>query len=374
MKLVDRQVLRELIGPFLFGVAAFTAVFFAGSVLLKLTQELMNGMPLITALEIVILSLPSIVFYTLPMSTLLAVLMGVGRLSGESEVVALFAGGISLYRIALPIMWMGIVVSGFSVLLNEAIAPRANARSTDLRSAVFKSASTSEQPFKLEDTGTNSEINVRGGMDKDKGILRNVTITQFDMRNRPILLLYAERAEWAGLKDPKKKYRWKLYDGSSLVMDPADPQSIGTFAFRDTQTREIELRKTPAELSLFQNLTPDQMSFGQLSKMVKYVRAYPDRPIDKILQLDVDRWNKIAVPLTSLIFAMLAAPLGIRPHRSSSSVGLGLSILVILLYWIVGRITWTLAAQGTISPVAGAFAPNLIGIIAAFVLLRRAAK
>lgn len=374
MKLVDRQVLRELIGPFLFGVAAFTAVFFAGSVLLKLTQELMNGMPLVTAIEIIVLSLPSIVFYTLPMSTLLAVLMGVGRLSGESEVVALFAGGISFYRIALPIIGMGLVVSGFSVLLNEAIAPRANARATDLRSAVFKSASTSEQPFTLEDTSTNSRIIVKGGMDKEKGILRNVSILQFDMHNRPALLLYAGRAEWAGLTDPKKFYRWKLYDGYSLMMNPADPLSIGTYTFRDTQTREIEIRKTPAELSMFQNLTPEQMSFGQLSKMVKYVKAYPDRPMDKIRQLDVDRWNKIAVPLTSLIFAMLAAPLGIRPHRSSSSVGLGLSILVIFLYWIVGRYTWSLAVQGNIAPAVGAFAPNLIGIIAAFVLLRRAAK
>lgn len=374
MKLVDRQVLRELIGPFLFGVAAFSSVAFMLSILPKVTEWLMNGMPVLMALEVVLYSLPSIVFFTLPMSTLLAVLMGVGRLSGESEVVALYAGGVSFYRIALPILGCGIIISGFSVLLNEKLAPMANVRVADLRSTVFKTASTSEQPFTLEDTSTNSRIIVKGGMDKDKGILRNVTIVQFDMRNCPALLLYAGRAEWAGLKDPKKFYRWKLYDGYSLVVDPSEPSSIGTLTFRDTQTREIELRKTPAELSMFQNLTPEQMSFGQLSKMVKYVKAYPDRPMDKIRQLDVDRWNKIAVPLTSLIFALLAAPLGIRPHRSSSSVGLGLSILVIFLYWIVGRYTWSLAVQGNIAPAIGAFAPNLIGIIAAVVLLKRAAK
>ena len=140
MKLVDRQVLRELTGPFLFGVAAFTSVFFAGKVLLDLTNWLMNGMPIMTALEIVLFSLPSIVFWTLPMSTLLAVLMGVGRLSGESEVVALFAGGVSLYRIALPILGLGVVVSGFSVLLNEVMAPVANNRITELKAAVFNAA------------------------------------------------------------------------------------------------------------------------------------------------------------------------------------------------------------------------------------------
>ena len=223
MKLVDRQVLRELIGPFVFGVAAFTSVFFAGSVLLKLTEWLMNGMPLLTALEIVAYSLPSIVFWTLPMSTLLAVLMGVGRLSGESEVVALYAGGVSLYRIALPILGLGIVVSGFSVLLNEVVAPYANNRSMEIQAAIFKQAALSDTPFTLEDPGTNSQIMVRGGMDKNKGVLRNVSIIQF-YKDRPTLLVYAARAEWAGLRDETKRYRWKLYDGYSQLSDPRDPR------------------------------------------------------------------------------------------------------------------------------------------------------
>ena len=348
-------------------------MFFAATVLIKVSEWLLNGMPVWTAIEIALYSLPSIVFWTLPMSTLLAVLMGVGRLSGESEVVALFAGGVSLYRIALPILWLGIAVSGFSMLLNEVVAPIANSRSAKLQAAVFRQAAVSEHPFTLEDPGTNSRIIVQGGMDKERGILRNVSIIQF-YQNRPALLVYASRAQWAGIHDETKRYRWKLYDGYSQVIDPRDPRSIGTTTFERTQTREIELRKTPNELSMYQNLNPEQMSFSQLSRMVRYLRVYPDRPMDKIRQLDVDRWNKIAVPLTSLIFAMLAAPMGIRPHRSSSSAGLGLSILVIFLYWIVGRYTWSLAVQGNVTPAVGAFAPLLIGIVAAFVLLRRAAK
>ena len=103
-------------------------------------------------------------------------------------------------------------------------------------------------------------------------------------------------------------------------------------------------------------------------------KTYTYRTIDQIRRLDADRWNKLAVPLTSLVFALLAAPMGIRPSRSSSSVGLGLSILVIFLYWILGRYTYTLAAQGTLAPMVGAFAPLALGIVAAVILLKRAAK
>lgn len=372
MKLVDRQVMRELIGPFLFGVAAFSSVFFAGSVLMKLTQWLMNGMPFVTAVEIVIYSLPSIVFWTLPMATLLAVLMGIGRLSGESEIVALFAGGVSLYRIALPILGLGIAVSAFSMLLNEKIAPMANARATQLQTEVTKQVAVGEQSFTLQDTATNSRIIVQGGMDKNRGVLRDISIIQF-RGNTPQLLVYAHRAEWAGLYDKSKRYRWRLYDGYTQLIDPKDARVTGTSLFRNSQTREVVITRTPGELALYQ-LNAEQMSFGQLSKLVKYLRAYPDRPWKDIRQLDVDRWNKIAVPLTSLVFALLAAPLGIRPQRSSSSVGFGLSILVIFLYWIVGRYTWSLGVQGNLPPAVGAFAPNVVGIAAAVALLKRAAK
>lgn len=368
MKLVDRLIIRDIVGPFLFGVAAFSSLAFAFGVLLKITDFLMRGMPFPIALEIVAYSLPSILFLTLPMSTLLGVLMGIGRLSGESEVVALFAGGISLYRMALPILGMGIIISGCSLTLNEVIAPIANSRSAKLQAAVFKQAAAKGQSFTLEDTSTNSRIIVEGGLDEDKGLLRDVTVVQFT-NNRPSMLVYANRAQWAGLYDKEKVYRWKLYDGYTQYIDPSDPHNVATTAFRNTQTREIVIQKTPGELSMFKNLTSDQMSFGQLSRMVEYLWAHPDRPWNEIRQFDVDRWNKIAVPLTSLIFALMAAPLGIRPQRSSSGVGFGLSILVILLYWIVGRYTFTMAVQGNVSPIVGAFAPNVLGFLAAIVLL-----
>lgn len=373
MKLVDKLVIRDIIGPFLFGVAAFSSLAFALSVLLKITDWLMRGMPFPIALEIVVYSLPSILFMTLPMSTLLGVLMGIGRLSAESEVVALFASGVSLYRIALPILGVGIAVSGFTMVLNEVVAPIANSRSAKLQKAVFEQASAKGRSFTLEDTETNSRIIVNGGLDEEKGVLRDVTVVQF-YKNQPAMLVYASRAEWEGLYDKSKRYRWRLYDGYTQFIDPRDPHMVATTGFRNTQTREIVIQKTPGELAMFKNMKSDNLTFRQLSRMVEYLWAHPDRPWNEIRQFDVDRWNKIAIPLTSLVFAMMAAPLGIRPQRSSSGLGFGLSILVILLYWIVGRYTFSLAVQGNVSPIFGAFAPCVLGMVAAVILLRRSAK
>lgn len=373
MKLVDKQVLRELVGPFLFGVAAFSSVFFAGSYLLKLTNWVMNGMSLVTAAEIVLLLLPSIVVYTLPMATLLAVLLGIGRLSGDSEVVALFASGISLYRMTLPVIALGLAVSASAIALNEVVAPRAYTRYQELQAAVLKQTAPRDQPFTVRDQGTNSQIMVNGGMDLDTGVLKDVTVTRF-LHSIPVMVVYAERAEWAGMDDGSKKFTWRLYDGWW--------QNVGSelttiFTFSESRTEELKIQKTPSQLSLYQKSLDkgtEQMTFRELSEMVEYLKEYPDRPMQDIRELDVDRWNKLALPLSSLVFAMLAAPMGIRPHRSASSVGFGLSILIIFLYWMVWRYTSSLAIQGNMTPMMGAFLADALGIMAAAALLRRAAK
>ncbi|MCX8052254.1 MAG: LptF/LptG family permease [Armatimonadetes bacterium] len=373
MRLVDKQVMLELVGPFIFGVTAFSSVFFAGTYLLKLTNWVMSGMPLVTAIWIVLLLLPSIVVYTLPMATLLAVLLGIGRLSGDSEIVALYASGVSLYRLAAPIIVLGVVVSGSSIALNELVSPKAFARSQELQAQILKQTAPTSQPFTVRDDSTNSLILVKGGMDINSGVLRNVTVTQF-AGDKPLAIIYASRAVWAGVTDQSKKYRWKLYDGWSQLVG-TDSGVIQTFS--EFQTKEVDIGQGPKQFSLYQkSLTrdSDKLSFSELSQLVAYLKAHPDRPQDQIRQLEVFKWNRLALPISSLVFAMLAAPLGIRPYRSGSSVGFGLSILLIFLYWMVWHYTSSLAIQGHVSPFVGAFFADVLGIVAALALVRRAAK
>lgn len=373
MKLVDKQILRELAGPFIFGVMAFSSVFFAGTYLQKLTQWMMDGMPVMTALQILVMLLPSVLVYTLPMSTLLAVLMAIGRLSGESEMVALFAGGVSFYRIAAPIIAMGIFISAGSIAFDELVVPPAHERSAELMAAVQKQILPQNQPFTTMDKGTKTRVDVNGGMDAEKGILRNVTVIHYDTNNQPTDIVYAARAQWAGILDDKKKYQWRLCDGWEQTVGT---DSSAIVSFDQTHVKEIEIQKTPSQFSLYQKSNDkdsDQLSFTELSQIVKYVKQHPDRPLEEIRQLEVNRWNKLAFPLSSLVFAMLAAPLGIRPHRSSSSVGFGLSILVIFMYYIVWHYTSQVAIQGSLDPLFGAFLADILGIITAFGFLRRAA-
>lgn len=386
MKLVYRLVFAELLGPFMFGVMAFTSVTFAGSQLLQISNWLLSGaISLNVALKLIALMLPSIVVFTLPMSTLLAVLLGIGRLSGDSEVVALYAGGISFYRIAIPVLILGIAVSGGSVAMNELLVPWAHGQIESIRAEVMNAVPPSRNAFSVGDDTLSLEIAVRGGMNPETGTLKNIMITQFaveDMlidgkpvkKNQPIWVVYADRAEWDGLKDDSKQYNWRLYDGYV--------QQVGTdkyvmWSFTGSRSETRELGKTPAQFALYQKTkmrNTDQLSFSELTQIVEQLKKNPNETWEKINEFDVNRWNKFALPLSSLVFALLAAPLGIRPSRSGSSVGFGLSILLILLYWIAWHYTSHLAIDGNLPTPIGAFAADILGTVTALWLISKAAK
>src|SRR5437588_1283689 len=125
MKILDRYIARELLGPFLFGVAAFTLIFISGQYLFKLTSFVAKGAPLMDVVELLALRMVPLAVVTFPMATLLATLLSFGRLSGDMEVVAMMAGGVSFGRIAVPAFVMGLLVSLLGLFANEVLVPPA---------------------------------------------------------------------------------------------------------------------------------------------------------------------------------------------------------------------------------------------------------
>ena len=125
MKILDRYMLKELGGPFIFGLAAFTLLFVAGNLLniARLVSE--EHASVFAAAKYFVFTLPATLVLTFPMSMLLAVLLSMSRISGESELVAIRAGGVSLYRVAAPLIAIGFVASIVGLLFQEYVVPYA---------------------------------------------------------------------------------------------------------------------------------------------------------------------------------------------------------------------------------------------------------
>ncbi|MEQ1936541.1 MAG: LptF/LptG family permease [Fimbriimonadaceae bacterium] len=122
MKRIDRLIIGELAGPWMFGTAIFTTLIMAGTYLFKITDYLANGVSFAVVLKLTLLLLPGVIVKTFSMAVLLATLLAFGRLSSDSEIVALRAAGASLGRIMMPVAVFGVVVAAIAFGVNEFVA------------------------------------------------------------------------------------------------------------------------------------------------------------------------------------------------------------------------------------------------------------
>ena len=127
MRLLDKYTLKEFLGPFLFGVAAFTAIFLGADTLLKIASYVTKyGASPVSALKIFVLALPRIVVYTFPMAVLLGALMCFSRLSGSSELIVMRSSGQSSLRLVMPVFILSLLISLCAVAFNEYVVPWTN--------------------------------------------------------------------------------------------------------------------------------------------------------------------------------------------------------------------------------------------------------
>jgi len=365
MKTLDRYLMRELAAPFLFGVVAFVSLFAAGDFLLDLTDLMAkHGLGMGTAALLFLYWLPRYLVLTFPMSMLLAVLLSYGRLSGESEITAMRAGGLPFPRLVLPAVAAGLAVSLLTIAFNEELTPSATRAYRNLeghivgRLAPYQHFSTRL----IQDDRLDSLIYART-FDPAHGVLGEVTYVKA-IAGKPAAVVVAEYARW-----DEKEGRWYFYNGVSQLVISSVGGNTKWQPSVEFRKLKLDLGRSPREIERLE-LKPENMTWGQLRQHIAQMK----RQRLETAGLETRWHHKLSIPFASLIFALIGAPLGLRSHRGSSSFGLGLSILIAFCYYVLWQYMATVAEKGIIAPLLAAWLPNLVGLAAGLALIRRAAR
>jgi lipopolysaccharide export system permease protein len=395
MKLFDRYIARELVGPFLFGVGAFTSIFIASQLFFKLTGYLAKGAPLAEIAVLFVMRLIPMIVFTFPMATLLAALLAYGRLSGEHELIAMLSAGIPFLRTAVPSFIVGAFVSGAGLGINEFVAPAAGRIGERMERRIIEALRASgadlappkaSRAFVVQDTdadGQLARVVVARGLNLATGELRDVTLVQYgpapDGGRQVTSLVQAERATY------QKHGNWQFINGrlqgivsparsvsARATAEPGAPKSRpqtavqqGTFSFKT-----FTIHKNPRQM-LAQQRDADEMNFGELAETIRQLKEQGAAP-KAVREMEVQLYNKVAIPFASMIFALMGSPLGLRRLRGGASVGLGLSVLIIFGYYTLWHGMSVLGEGGQVPPAVASWLPNLIGLISGLVLIRRA--
>jgi lipopolysaccharide export system permease protein len=346
-------------GPFLFGLAAFTLLFVAGELLNIARLVSQEHASLIAAAKYFFYTLPGTLVLTFPMSMLLAVLLAMSRLSGDSEITAMRAGGISLYRIAGPLVAVGVAASLVGLGFQEIIVPTASAKAEDILRREIQSGGTDILSNQIVNTtlpNGDQQLTLAQGFDPKKDELQNTTIEVF-RRSTPMSLLFAQRGAYHG-------DTWKFYDATEFVLTPCCERI-------DNPELDIDIGADPTAL-VEQHKQPEDMSRAEISRLLHSGVKMTDA--SRYARLLVTYHSKLARPFASLVFALLAIPLGIRPQRSSSGAGFGISIAIVFAFYVVTTICLAIGQSYPATSLAMAWLPNVVFSLTGLWLLHQAAR
>lgn len=362
LTILDRYIVREMVGPMLFGVAAFTSLFVSGDLLNLANLVVEAGAPVGPAFRVFLLGLPQIIVWTLPMSVLLATLLSLSRLSANSEIVAMRAGGSSFYRITAPILGVSLLVSLISFAIGELVVPVANSQAqrimveevrgsqlpTISRHVVIKGERGRDLDWLLYANSYNNRTSV----------FHQATIV-YMRQNQPVQTAFADRILWQG-------NQWVMENGVSYHYTDSGNVVVATYP---EHSRPVDLgRQTPEDVARRQK-DPEEMSLSELREHIDVMRS---QGVD-VRSLQVQMHLKYSIPLASFFFALIGAPLGIQPHRSASSIGFGMSIIIIFIYYVLMTLGSALGQAGALPPAAGAWMQNIaVGGYGAWLYYRKA--
>lgn len=425
MTILDRYVLRRHVGPFLFSVATITFLFVMRVLVDFLGLFASRHLDPWTILEIFVLSLGWIFALTFPMSVLVAVVMGFGRLSQDAELDAIHAGGVSFLRTLAPVLVVASFLTLGLIVYNDAVLPDANHRLKTLTADIHKMRPTiaiREGVFMDDFEGYTLLVQK---VDHERNIVRDVTAYALDPKE-PVRTIHAPWGEllWENEGD---RLIIRLHDGEMHEVDPDEPGSyfllrfevhnlvfdrLGTRLTRreassrgDRELPTGRMRALVRELHVEQAVAADSLGRDvdeAADNLRTAVRAAVGpggervRPGDfsararallrKIRSgehrierqgLDVNRYEveihkKWAFPVACLVFVLLGAPLGARVRRGSLGVGGGLAFLFFLAYYMASLGGEKLGDRGYVPPAVGMWAIDVaLGAVGLFLVLRR---
>jgi LPS export ABC transporter permease LptG len=330
----------------------------------RLGDIIRNRTPLVTVGAYLFNLIPSMVYTLMPLGVLVAVLVTFGILNRSSELIAMKATGISIYRVIVPVLVIAAVLAAGLFLFDESYLPGANRRQEALLSVIKgKPAQTFLRPdqkwiFGQQEPGRPGRIYYYQFFDPDHDRFANISVFEFDPDTFSLTRrIFADTAHW----DPHLR-RWIFEDGwdrhfQGEAISSYDRFSLSTFA---------ALTEQPSYFKK-ENRQSSEMSFIELSRYIHDLRQSGFDTMRLRVQLD----HKIAYPLITLIMAVLAVPFALSMGKRGSLTGIAAAIAVAIAYWVVAG---TFEAMGNVNMLPAflaAWSPDLLfGLAGGYLLLK----
>jgi len=359
MRILRNYIVKEFIGPFFVCLAALTLVMLLGN-LIRLAHLIINkGVDLLSVAKLFGYLIPSLLTYTLPIAVLIAILLSLGRLASDNEIVALRTSGINLlHLIIIPLLIIGLILGLILLIFNDRLVPYAHfATRRTLSSIGIKSPTVALEAGTFINAFDKYIIFI---YNIDGNQLSQVRIYEPQPDNRHCRTIVAKQGEFVPYPD-KNMIKLKLTNGTSDEPDLNDPTKFYKLNFK---TLFLNLNLAKAEKDEIQK-KPKDMTFKEINSQINEFRV---KGIE-VTPLVTELHKRIALAFSVIVFILLGSCLAILTRRREKSINFSMAFGIIVAYYLLLLGSNALSLQGYLMPEIAMWIPNLIlGIIGLLLL------
>lgn len=370
LKILDKYISKQLVEAFLLGIVIFTSLMFASDTFLSLIKQIsLYGIPFNVAIIIVFLKIPSILVMTIPMGVLLSTVMTINKMSLNSEISVMRACGISIARIAKPVLSFAIVAAVGCFFLNEAIVPMANAQAKKLtiwalgqknipngkKNFFFKEMKSGHQLKRLVYVNETSQNQLKGVTILDLSKENTVQVIQAKYgTTKPEYWAFNQGAMYT-ISNQSKVLNTTLFDNLKM--------------FNNINMQNVRDKHKAEEYNII------GLANYINSQKKKYKENINDSKQKDFQEWSIDLHDKFALPITTIVFALIGIPLAITPPRAKANRGFLFTIMVIFFYYLIKAFSVSLGQASILLPFFAAWLPNIIiGVAGVFLFNKKAFK
>lgn len=355
MRIIDRYISTRFLIPFVYCLSGFSMIFVIGDLFENLDDFLESSGWFLVALRYYLLFLPSIFGYITAVAVLLALLSSLSVLKKYNEISAMRSAGISVYRIAAPLLLLTLVIALAVFYINEEVVPDAYRESQELKK---QHQGTDYQKILTNVTHLNRVTSQAFHFKRfwpGDNTGQGVSIHDLRTDGTPYRRISALEAQWLDGS-------WWLYDGI-ICSQPLDDTPIK----QEFSKRSFDFELHPLDLLQSNEELPFR-GFFELRETLERRTGYPEvllRP------LRVEFHQKLALPVSCLIMGLLGVTFGLRTSRGGVMAGVGISLVLSFLYYVFYSITGAMGNQAYLAPWLAAWAANIVfGGIGLWLFLR----
>ena len=361
MKILTRYTLKEFFPPFLLALLCFTSILLLDEIFRLTKLFVSKGVSPHYLFQLLIYVLPATLVVTIPMATLVGILLSLGRFSTDNEITAMKSHGIGFHQILLPLLAVSSLLSIFDFFFMDYALPRGNIAYVSLKHDISRrhSAFVLEEGVVMKELEREGKLWLYESTHPETGRLQEVKVWDSIWPGQPRFVNAKEATV-----DFRNGQAWlTLYDGFTYepIADSDNGFRVTTFAEDQIALDFTEtLERTEYESKSTRNMPLAKLKshIGELQARLSQEQSKPR--LGKLRYAQVEYHKKFSIPFACFVFGLIGVPLGLVVKRSGKMVGFGIGLGLVLVYYLLLQVGQDTGRSGVLPPGFAVWLPNLV--------------